>query len=188
MCLYNTLPSLHLSVHLVIQAFQVHVGAEEKTAGLERKRKHPRPVRPVPGAGGQRDDWVWGKNAILASFIWLKEKHAYILLVVLFTAVYFLSLLCRCGKTTQIPQFILDASLSGGAQHVANIICTQPRRISAISVAQRVAQERAECLGNSVGYQIRLETVRVGAHLTYTSNMEHSQSICSQTLHSKIMF
>uniref|UniRef100_A0A672HHI3 Putative ATP-dependent RNA helicase DHX57 n=1 Tax=Salarias fasciatus TaxID=181472 RepID=A0A672HHI3_SALFA len=68
-----------------------------------------------------------------------------------------------CGKTTQIPQFILDASLSGPAEQVANIICTQPRRISAISVAQRVAQERAECLGNSVGYQIRLESVRTSA-------------------------
>ncbi|XP_040886321.1 putative ATP-dependent RNA helicase DHX57 [Toxotes jaculatrix] len=68
-----------------------------------------------------------------------------------------------CGKTTQIPQFILDASLTGPAEHVANIICTQPRRISAISVAQRVAQERAECLGNSVGYQIRLESVRTSA-------------------------
>uniref|UniRef100_A0A665WCC3 Putative ATP-dependent RNA helicase DHX57 n=1 Tax=Echeneis naucrates TaxID=173247 RepID=A0A665WCC3_ECHNA len=68
-----------------------------------------------------------------------------------------------CGKTTQIPQFILDASLSGPANQVANIICTQPRRISAISVAQRVAQERAERLGNSVGYQIRLESVRSSA-------------------------
>ncbi|XP_062238663.1 putative ATP-dependent RNA helicase DHX57 [Platichthys flesus] len=68
-----------------------------------------------------------------------------------------------CGKTTQIPQFILDASLSGPAGQVANIICTQPRRISAISVAQRVAQERAEKLGNSVGYQIRLESVRTSA-------------------------
>uniref|UniRef100_A0A3B5M4Y9 Helicase ATP-binding domain-containing protein n=1 Tax=Xiphophorus couchianus TaxID=32473 RepID=A0A3B5M4Y9_9TELE len=68
-----------------------------------------------------------------------------------------------CGKTTQIPQFILDASLAGPAGQVANIICTQPRRISAISVAQRVAQERAECLGNSVGYQIRLESVRTSA-------------------------
>ncbi|XP_071780554.1 putative ATP-dependent RNA helicase DHX57 [Centroberyx gerrardi] len=68
-----------------------------------------------------------------------------------------------CGKTTQIPQFILDASLTGPAEQVANIICTQPRRISAISVAQRVAQERAEHLGNSVGYQIRLETVRSSA-------------------------
>lgn len=68
-----------------------------------------------------------------------------------------------CGKTTQIPQFILDASLRGPAGQVANIICTQPRRISAISVAQRVAQERAESLGKSVGYQIRLESVRTSA-------------------------
>ncbi|KAM6986672.1 putative ATP-dependent RNA helicase DHX57 isoform 1-T2 [Aplochiton taeniatus] len=68
-----------------------------------------------------------------------------------------------CGKTTQVPQFILDDTLSGPADGVANIICTQPRRISAITVAERVAQERAERLGNSVGYQIRLETVRSSA-------------------------
>ncbi|KAM6962420.1 putative ATP-dependent RNA helicase DHX57 [Tautogolabrus adspersus] len=68
-----------------------------------------------------------------------------------------------CGKTTQIPQFILDSTLKGRADEVANIICTQPRRISAISVAQRVAEERAESLGNSVGYQIRLESVRTSA-------------------------
>lgn len=74
--------------------------------------------------------------------------------------------LFRCGKTTQIPQFILDATLSGPADKVANILCTQPRRISAISVAQRVAQERAESLGNSVGYQIRLESVRVTENIS----------------------
>ena len=38
------------------------------------------------------------------------------------------------------------------------IICTQPRRISAIGVAERVAQERDEKIGNLVGYQIRLES------------------------------
>ncbi|XP_064411237.1 putative ATP-dependent RNA helicase DHX57 [Latimeria chalumnae] len=65
-----------------------------------------------------------------------------------------------CGKTTQIPQFILDASLKGPPNQVANIICTQPRRISAISVAERVAKERAERLGVTVGYQIRLESVK----------------------------
>ncbi|XP_032881667.1 putative ATP-dependent RNA helicase DHX57 isoform X2 [Amblyraja radiata] len=65
-----------------------------------------------------------------------------------------------CGKTTQIPQFILDDSLIGLPGEVANIICTQPRRISAISVAERVAKERSERLGESVGYQIRLETVK----------------------------
>lgn len=68
---------------------------------------------------------------------------------------------CRCGKTTQIPQFILDDSLNGPPEKVANIICTQPRRISAISVAERVAKERAERVGLTVGYQIRLESVKV---------------------------
>uniref|UniRef100_A0A8C3RTR9 Putative ATP-dependent RNA helicase DHX57 n=1 Tax=Chelydra serpentina TaxID=8475 RepID=A0A8C3RTR9_CHESE len=65
-----------------------------------------------------------------------------------------------CGKTTQIPQFILDASLRGPPNRVVNIICTQPRRISAISVAERVAKERTERVGITVGYQIRLESVK----------------------------
>ncbi|XP_075391374.1 putative ATP-dependent RNA helicase DHX57 [Tenrec ecaudatus] len=65
-----------------------------------------------------------------------------------------------CGKTTQIPQFILDESLKGPPEKVANIICTQPRRISAISVAEHVAKERAERVGMTVGYQIRLESVK----------------------------
>uniref|UniRef100_A0A8C5T3U5 Putative ATP-dependent RNA helicase DHX57 n=1 Tax=Malurus cyaneus samueli TaxID=2593467 RepID=A0A8C5T3U5_9PASS len=68
-----------------------------------------------------------------------------------------------CGKTTQIPQFILDASLQGSPSKVANIICTQPRRISAISVAERVAKERTERIGLTVGYQIRLESVKSSA-------------------------
>ncbi|KAM9317170.1 putative ATP-dependent RNA helicase DHX57 [Gastrophryne carolinensis] len=68
-----------------------------------------------------------------------------------------------CGKTTQVPQFILDSSLQGPPSLVSNIICTQPRRISAISVAERVAKERAERLGISVGYQIRLESVKSSA-------------------------
>ncbi|XP_055386793.1 ATP-dependent DNA/RNA helicase DHX36 [Condylostylus longicornis] len=62
-----------------------------------------------------------------------------------------------CGKTTQIPQIILDDYIKRGYGSYCNIICTQPRRISAISVAERVAFERSEKLGKSVGYQIRLE-------------------------------
>lgn len=68
----------------------------------------------------------------------------------------------RCGKTTQVPQFILDQHMQSRDLHLCNIICTQPRRISALAVAQRVADERCEKLGNSVGYQIRLESVQVG--------------------------
>ncbi|GFR70434.1 ATP-dependent RNA helicase DHX36 [Elysia marginata] len=69
-----------------------------------------------------------------------------------------------CGKTTQVPQFILDRYIERGVGSQCRIICTQPRRISAISVAERVAAERCEKVndtGNSsVGYQIRLETKR----------------------------
>ena len=40
-----------------------------------------------------------------------------------------------CGKTTQVPQFILDDFILRGEASVCNILCTQPRRISAISVS-----------------------------------------------------
>lgn len=99
-----------------------------------------------------------------------------VLCLVLISGVFVVDLY-RCGKTTQIPQFILDASLSGPTDQVANIICTQPRRISAISVAERVAQERAERLGNSVGYQIRLETVRVSGTQCCTHAHMHNLAI-----------
>ncbi|XP_015774501.1 PREDICTED: ATP-dependent RNA helicase DHX36-like [Acropora digitifera] len=65
-----------------------------------------------------------------------------------------------CGKTTQVAQFILDDAIEQGCGSTCRVICTQPRRISAISVAERVAAERGEsCGGNSsVGFQIRLES------------------------------
>jgi HrpA-like RNA helicase len=62
-----------------------------------------------------------------------------------------------CGKTTQVPQFVLDAAINSGEGGRCNIVCTQPRRISAIAVAERVASERAQRIGGQVGYQIRLE-------------------------------
>ena len=122
-----------------------------------------------------------------------------------------------CGKTTQVPQFILDDAIAKGTggtcrcpcpaflresrptrvasaravraarpvhavcaarpqrlsvprlvlavrarlpacPPVCRVLCTQPRRISAVGVAERVASERNESIGNSVGYTIRLES------------------------------
>ncbi|SPP75832.1 dosage compensation regulator isoform X1 [Drosophila guanche] len=63
-----------------------------------------------------------------------------------------------CGKTTQIAQYILDDYISSGQGGYANIYVTQPRRISAISVAERVARERCEELGDAVGYSVRFES------------------------------
>lgn len=65
-----------------------------------------------------------------------------------------------CGKTTQLPQFILEEEIISLRGTDCNIICTQPRRISAISVAARISAERGENLGETVGYQIRLESKR----------------------------
>ncbi|KAI5748861.1 hypothetical protein M8J76_002685 [Diaphorina citri] len=65
-----------------------------------------------------------------------------------------------CGKTTQVPQFILDDEIARNRGSECCIMVTQPRRISAIAIAERVAQERDEQCGrpgSSVGYQIRLE-------------------------------
>ncbi|BAD53353.1 putative DEIH-box RNA/DNA helicase [Oryza sativa Japonica Group] len=61
-----------------------------------------------------------------------------------------------CGKTTQVPQYILDHMWGKGES--CKIVCTQPRRISAISVAERISAERGESVGDTVGYKIRLES------------------------------
>eukprot|EP01112_Ceratiomyxa_fruticulosa_P016806 TRINITY_DN5128_c1_g1_i2.p1 TRINITY_DN5128_c1_g1~~TRINITY_DN5128_c1_g1_i2.p1 ORF type:complete len:669 (-),score=138.73 TRINITY_DN5128_c1_g1_i2:49-2055(-) len=61
-----------------------------------------------------------------------------------------------CGKTTQIPQFLHEAKWTAGGLIVA---CTQPRRVAAISVAQRVAEEMNCELGEKVGYSVRFEDV-----------------------------
>ncbi|XP_069700585.1 dosage compensation regulator mle [Periplaneta americana] len=63
-----------------------------------------------------------------------------------------------CGKTTQVCQYILDDYIQSGQGAFCNIVITQPRRISAVSVADRVANERAEQLGMSIGYSVRFES------------------------------
>ncbi|KAK0456451.1 P-loop containing nucleoside triphosphate hydrolase protein [Armillaria borealis] len=67
-----------------------------------------------------------------------------------------------CGKSTQVPTFILEDQLSKGIP--CKIYCTEPRRISAISLAQRVSRELGDLpgavgtLNSLVGYSIRLES------------------------------
>lgn len=59
-----------------------------------------------------------------------------------------------CGKTTQLPQYILESEIEAARGGVCSIICTQPRRISAMAVSERVASERGEQLGESVSFFI----------------------------------
>ncbi|KAL0464181.1 UNVERIFIED_CONTAM: DExH-box ATP-dependent RNA helicase DExH3 [Sesamum latifolium] len=55
-----------------------------------------------------------------------------------------------CGKTTQLPQYILESEIEAARGAACSIICTQPRRISAMAVAERVAAERGEKIGESI--------------------------------------
>nr|XP_019592913.1 PREDICTED: ATP-dependent RNA helicase A isoform X3 [Rhinolophus sinicus] len=69
-----------------------------------------------------------------------------------------------CGKTTQVPQFILDDFIQNDRAAECNVVVTQPRRISAVSVAERVAYERGEEPGKSCGYSVRFESVLPRPH------------------------
>ena len=62
------------------------------------------------------------------------------------------------GKSTQSVQFVLDDMIKRGLGGAANIICTQPRRISALGLADRVSDERCASVGDEVGYVIRGES------------------------------
>ena len=68
------------------------------------------------------------------------------------------------GKTTQVPSFVMDDAIARGEGANMQIVVTQPRRVSAIGVASRVAAERCEDVNNAknrpdslVGYAIRGE-------------------------------
>uniref|UniRef100_A0A8D2KTB7 RNA helicase n=1 Tax=Varanus komodoensis TaxID=61221 RepID=A0A8D2KTB7_VARKO len=69
-----------------------------------------------------------------------------------------------CGKTTQVPQYILDEYIHSGRAAECSIVVTQPRRISAVSVAERVSYERGEEPGSSCGYSVRFESVLPRPH------------------------
>ncbi|KAG0346255.1 hypothetical protein BG004_002057 [Podila humilis] len=70
-----------------------------------------------------------------------------------------------CGKSTQVPQYLVESMMEEGLGDQCDIVCTQPRRISAISIANRVSEEfgdwhnSAGKPGTLVGYQIRLESM-----------------------------
>ncbi|QDS76929.1 hypothetical protein FKW77_004553 [Venturia effusa] len=73
------------------------------------------------------------------------------------------------GKTTQVPQILLEDAIDNDTGAACNIVCTQPRRIAATSVASRVAAERGERLRSSVGYHVRFDPKlpQPGGSITY---------------------
>ena len=62
------------------------------------------------------------------------------------------------GKTTQAPQFVLERAIADGVGAETCILVAQPRRVAAVSIARRVAEERGERVGDVVGYRVRGES------------------------------
>ena len=60
-----------------------------------------------------------------------------------------------CGKTTQVPKYILEWGMHNKQE--VHIICTQPRRLAAINIAKRVAQELGEKVGETIGYHVGMQ-------------------------------
>lgn len=96
------------------------------------------------------------------------------------------------GKTTQLPQIILDHYIRSERGGECRIICTQPRRIAAKSVAMRVARERGQNMGDQVGHHISSDVnpPKLRGSITYCTTgiilrqlIFHADKLFDQTSH-----
>lgn len=130
----------------------------------QRVSRHPQPIRWVPNHRSL-EDWTRRQaDPRLQAKIKLRkslpawETRETIINTVNNHQVTIISGETGSGKSTQSVQFILDDLYSRGLGDATKIICTQPRRISALGLADRVSEERCSNLGQEVGYIIRGES------------------------------
>ncbi|KAL2075190.1 hypothetical protein VTL71DRAFT_132 [Oculimacula yallundae] len=135
---------------------------------VHRKRqkitRHPRPINWSPNPRS-KDDWIRRQtDPKLQSRIQQRkalpawEMREIIIDTVNSHQVTIISGETGSGKSTQSAQFILDDLYQNSLGESVKIICTQPRRISALGLADRVSDERCSVVGQEVGYIIRGES------------------------------
>ncbi|KAK5148940.1 hypothetical protein LTR04_000294, partial [Oleoguttula sp. CCFEE 6159] len=131
--------------------------AVHRSARLEERQKAYLADPELEGLRGKRNDLPM--NQYRAAVLELIGSNTYSIVVGA----------TGSGKTTQVPQILLEDAISKGEGAKCNIICTQPRRIAATSVAQRVAVERNEALQDTVGYHVRFDAryPAPGGSITY---------------------
>ncbi|KYG47320.1 hypothetical protein M433DRAFT_133072 [Acidomyces richmondensis BFW] len=143
-----------------------------------RARKHPKPITWMPNSKISqrvRADWESrqgnpGQLKMLSVRQMLPawQLRDAIVASVMANQVTIISGETGSGKSTQTVQFVLDDLIQQGYGEQANIICTQPRRISALGLADRVAEERCCRVGDEVGYAIRGESKQQPARTKIT--------------------
>ncbi|KAH7831945.1 putative ATP-dependent RNA helicase DHX36 [Monocercomonoides exilis] len=112
---------------------------------LEMKRKDPSYIRMVETQRGKLPVYQ-ERYRILREMEAGKQRRKQVVVISSETG---------SGKTTQLPQILLDNEDENGRGSRTNIICLQPRRIAAMSIAERVSVERGERLGGTVGFRVR---------------------------------
>ena len=118
---------------------------------VRRSRGAARPMPPVPTAVAGGGPLAAAREALPVF------QHRAPILAALRSEVSIVEGETGSGKTTQVAQYLLEEAAASGRR--INILCTQPRRISAIGVAERVAAERGERAGEgAVGYAVRGES------------------------------
>ncbi|KAI0201070.1 P-loop containing nucleoside triphosphate hydrolase protein [Astrocystis sublimbata] len=131
--------------------------------GKQRQSRHP---KPLPSGVDNHSKAEWQRrqeNSDLKRMVSQRQKlpawqvRSQVVDTVLQSQVTIIAGETGSGKSTQSVQFILDDLYSKGLGNATNIICTQPRRISALGLADRVSEERCSQLGREVGYTIRGE-------------------------------
>ncbi|KAK5689355.1 putative ATP-dependent RNA helicase ucp12 [Elasticomyces elasticus] len=179
MMLFNVLDWLETNVRRIIEqpdrlrdiANATSTVAETTTVPApirKRQRKHPRPLVWAPNSPvseRMRANWT-AKQSSPEQQKMLEVRKALpawklsnkIVASVSMNQITIISGETGSGKSTQSVQFVLDDLIKQGYGEQANIICTQPRRISAIGLADRVADERCGRVGEEVGYTIRGES------------------------------
>lgn len=135
-------------------------------AGNQRLQRHAKPLRWIESKHS-RDEWLRRQQSPALKDMMTKRqmlpawhKCDAIIRTVEENNVTIISGETGSGKSTQSMQFILDDLYERGLGDCANIIVTQPRRISALGLADRVAEERCSRVGGEIGYAIRGESRR----------------------------
>ncbi len=142
----------------------IAAGRRKRAAAKARAARRPRPIAWTPDERS-RQDWQRRQASpalqkMLAQRRRLPawEVREAVVDTVMANQVTIISGETGSGKSTQAVQFVLDDLYSRGLGQAANIVVTQPRRISALGLADRVSEERASSVGDEVGYIIRGES------------------------------
>ncbi|KAL8952548.1 MAG: hypothetical protein Q9222_001538 [Ikaeria aurantiellina] len=151
-----------------------HASDTPMTNGLSKTKGHSEPESVEHGTGQQLPEQlktVWLSKSTTSTFIKMLQYRKTLPIwsfkerILQTIDTHQIVIVCGetgCGKSTQVPSFILEHELSLG--RACKIYCTEPRRISAISLARRVCEEFGErkadlgTLRSLVGYAIRLES------------------------------